>query len=303
MGLGIISYVAVDVRPEFDKASKGFETRGSALAARIYTYDRSIETSQCAGKLSQLPNITTYNTFSRLPLENAPWPTCPYVGGQTNICKYSYDGVCDECNSFAADGSCTSPNQGGPAKRVRCAFGTDCFDCGQCPEQYNQLTATKVPPAPPANGDRRLQLSAPSPPCTPPDTDRYGAASQGGCCAAECEEPRDPSDPLYSQYPIVVMCRSVCSSPPPASPPPPPLPADWVATTRYCGGGVYINQAWSLQIVFAADAPTTDLCAAQGRTICLCTSLADWPHRFTAGCQQRRSEVLAPSPTTCVRRS
>lgn len=115
LGLGGLAYgVKESARPEFDKASKGFESRGGAievlsmhvrlchvvgtgshehahppalpcaagteLAGRIFTWTRSVEKSQCQGKLSALPNVTTFHTFARYPDENKPYPTCPFSG-------------------------------------------------------------------------------------------------------------------------------------------------------------------------------------------------------------------------------
>ena len=45
LGLGIIAWVAKDVRPEFDKASKGFETRGASPSCSVMCYAHLLTSS------------------------------------------------------------------------------------------------------------------------------------------------------------------------------------------------------------------------------------------------------------------
>ena len=47
-----------------------------------------------------------------------------------------------------------------------------------------------------------------SPVCTPPDMDRFGAASKGACCDTMCKEPREESDPAITKFPTIMMCRA-----------------------------------------------------------------------------------------------
>ncbi|KAL1515741.1 hypothetical protein AB1Y20_002357 [Prymnesium parvum] len=155
VGLGGGAYLLKrDVRPEFDKAAKGFENRGTDLAARIYTRSQAVEMAQCEQKLSALPNTTTFHTFAWFPSNNDPFPQCPYKGenggGQGNLCKTSFDGTCDEGYNGVIDTSA-------PFNRMKCASGTDCTDCGRCSEQ------PVYAPSPPAYPPFRRLSEAPPP--------------------------------------------------------------------------------------------------------------------------------------------
>mmetsp|Transcript_4589 Transcript_4589/g.14619 ORF Transcript_4589/g.14619 Transcript_4589/m.14619 type:complete len:112 (-) Transcript_4589:1168-1503(-) len=66
---------------------------------------------------------------------------------------------------------------------------------------------------------------SPSPPCTAPGRDRHGTGNSGDCCENSCLEERDPTDPVYALYSLVVVCRSACRPMPPPSPLPPAPPA------------------------------------------------------------------------------
>jgi hypothetical protein len=64
------------------------------------------------------------------------------------------------------------------------------------------------------------------PTCTPSGFDRYGPGNKGDCCYEMCAEDRDVSDPYYSTYPTVAMCRDSCAaSTPTIAPTPAPTPA------------------------------------------------------------------------------
>jgi hypothetical protein len=108
--------VARGVLPEFDKADKGFETRGTPLAGKLYAVDRALEKSQCAGEISALPSVQSHFYFANYPSANSPFPQCaPVTPGDT--CREALNG---ECNA-----------RWDPSTRPQCAPNTDATDCGQ----------------------------------------------------------------------------------------------------------------------------------------------------------------------------